>query len=92
LHRLTVPQELEILQQLGEYPQVLLNCVKSLEPHYIPYYLHELVSLFHSYYNRNRILGDDPELTQARLYLASALRRVIGNALGVLGVAAPEKM
>ncbi|MBP8645381.1 MAG: arginine--tRNA ligase [Syntrophobacteraceae bacterium] len=92
LQLLEAPQELEIIQQLGEYPQVLLNCVKTLEPHFIPYYLHTLVSLFHSYYNQNRILGDDPELTQARLYLAAALRRVVGNALRVLGVAAPEKM
>jgi arginyl-tRNA synthetase len=92
LGRLDVPQELQVMKLLGEYPDVIANCARALEPHYIPYYLHELVSLFHSYYNHNRIIGDDMELTEARLYLASAIRAVIRNALGLLGVAAPEKM
>lgn len=92
LDRLMEPQELELMKLLGEYPAVLANCANALQPHFIPYYLHELVSLFHSYYNRNRILGEDMELTKARLYLAGAVREVIRNALELLGVAAPQKM
>lgn len=92
LDLLDVPREFELLKLLGEYPEVLANCSRTLEPHYIPYYLNELVSLFHSYYHDNRILGDDPELTRARLCLAAAVREVIRNALELLGVAAPEKM
>lgn len=89
---LTGRQELELIRLLGEYPELLERSARSLEPHLIPYYLHELVSLFHSYYNQNRVLGDDPDVTQARLYLVVALRVVIRNALGILGVHAPEKM
>jgi arginyl-tRNA synthetase len=89
---LNLPQEMAIIKMLGEYPEVVLSSAKSLEPHRIPYYLHELVSMFHSYYNQNRIIGDDPDLTQARLYLAAAARLVIGNALRLLGVTAPQKM
>lgn len=92
LDLLVHPQELAIIQMLGEYPEVVASSAKCLEPHRIPYYLHELVSLFHSYYNQNRILGDDPDLTQARLYLAAAIRLVLGNALRLLGVSAPQKM
>jgi arginyl-tRNA synthetase len=92
LRSLTLPEELNIIKLLGEYPQVLAKCATALEPHIIPYYLHELVSLFHSYYNHNRILGDDPELTQARLGMADAIRIVIHNAMDLLGVSAPEKM
>jgi arginyl-tRNA synthetase len=92
LDSLILPQEIEIMRMLGEYPEVLANCCKALEPHLIPFYLHELVSLFHSYYNQNRILGDNPDQTQARLFLAGAVRNVIRNALGLLGVDAPEKM
>jgi len=92
LKSLTLPEELNIIKLLGEYPQVLTKCATALEPHVIPYYLHELVSLFHSYYNHNRILGDDPELTQARLAMADAIRIVIHNAMELLGVSAPEKM
>jgi arginyl-tRNA synthetase len=92
LKSLTLPEELNIIKLLGEYPQVLSKCATALEPHVIPYYLHELVSLFHSYYNHNRVLGEDPELTQARLAMADAIRIVIHNAMELLGVSAPEKM
>ncbi len=89
---LQVQQELELMKMLGEYPEMLADCAKSLEPHYIPYYLHQLVALFHSYYHDNRILSDDQALTEARLYLAAAIKEVIGNALQLLGVSAPQKM
>jgi arginyl-tRNA synthetase len=92
LNLLQVPQEFEIIKMLGEYPEVLGECARSLEPHYIPYYLNQLVSLFHSYYHDNRILSDDAELSKARLCLAFAIKEVIGNALGLLGVSAPHKM
>lgn len=85
-------QELALIKLLGEYPEVVANAARCLEPHRIPYYLQELVALFHSYYNQNRVLGDDPELTRARLYLAGAIQVVIHNALELLGVAAPQKM
>ncbi|MCE5333585.1 MAG: arginine--tRNA ligase [Desulfobacteraceae bacterium] len=86
------PQEFELIKLLGEYPDMLADCARSLEPHYIPYYLHQLVSQFHSYYHDNRILGDDPALTRARLCLAAAVRNVTRNALRLLGVSAPQKM
>ncbi|HTY23477.1 MAG TPA: arginine--tRNA ligase, partial [Desulfomonilaceae bacterium] len=92
LKSLVLPEELAIIKLLGEYPHVLAKCATALEPHIIPYYLHELVSIFHSYYNHNRILGEDPELTQARLAMADAIRIVIHNAMDLLGVSAPEKM
>jgi arginyl-tRNA synthetase len=89
---LTQPEELAIIKLLDEYPHILANCARSFELHQIPYYLHELVSLFHSYYNRHRVLGDDPDLSRARLCLAAAIREVIRRALEILGVSAPEKM
>ncbi len=92
LHLLQVREELQLMKLLGEYPEVLGECARSLEPHYIPYYLHQLVSLFHGYYHDNRILGDDDRLTEARLCLALAVKEVIANALALLGVSAPEKM
>ena len=92
LSRLTEPAEWDLMKQLGEFPYVLETAARHLEPHRIPYYLTDLVSAFHSYYNHNRILSEDTELTQARLYLADALRTVIRNGLAVLGVSAPQKM
>ncbi|MHC1741421.1 MAG: arginine--tRNA ligase [Syntrophobacteraceae bacterium] len=92
LSSLQSTQEIALMRLLGEYPQLLVNCARSYEPHLIAYFLHELVSTFHSYYNQNRILGEDMEISRARLYLAAAVRNVIGNALAILGVHAPDKM
>lgn len=92
LEPLTLPQEISIIKLLGEYPEVVANCARLLEPHAITYYLHDLVSLFHSYYNKNRIVGESPEVTRARLTLAAAVREIIRSALRLLGVSAPEKM
>jgi arginyl-tRNA synthetase len=92
LELLTSPQEIELIKLLGEYPEVLASSARHLEPHRIPYYLNELVATFHSYYNQHRIIGEDPQLTQARLHLAAATRTVLSNALRLLGVNAPAKM
>jgi arginyl-tRNA synthetase len=92
LEKLDSPQEIELLRLLGEYPTIIANSARFLEPHRIPYYLTELVAAFHSYYNQHRIIGEDAALTQARLRLAAAIRIVLRNGLGLLGVSAPERM
>jgi arginyl-tRNA synthetase len=92
IKRLVLPEELNLIKLLGEYPHVIGKCAAALQSHFIPYYLHELVSHFHSYYNQNRIISEDTELTEARLAMADAIRVVIGNAMELLGVSAPEKM
>ena len=47
---------------------------------------------FHSYYNKNRVITEDPALSRARLFLVKSIGQVLRNALGILGVSAPEKM
>jgi arginyl-tRNA synthetase len=58
----------------------------------ISFYLNELAGIFHSYYNKNRVITDDPALSRARLFLVNSIGQVLRNALGILGVSAPEKM
>ena len=52
----------------------------------------ELASAFHTYYNNYRVLADEPLLACGRLYLVTAVQKVIRNGLTLLGVSAPEKM
>ncbi|MBW1981953.1 MAG: arginine--tRNA ligase [Deltaproteobacteria bacterium] len=92
LQRLSLPEELGLIKQLGLYPQIVENSARFLEPHRIPYYLTQLASAFHSYYNKHRIVQEDTDLAQARLYLVEAIRIVVHNGLEILGVSAPEKM
>ena len=92
LTRLSLPEEMALIKQLSLYPEVVENSARFLEPHRIPYYLTQLASAFHSYYKHNRIIQDDLILARARYYLVKAMRTVVGNGLGLLGVSAPEQM
>jgi len=92
LARLSLPEEMALIKQLSLYPEVVENSARFLEPHRIPYYLTQLASAFHSYYKHNRIIQDDLALARARYYLVKAIRIVVGNGLGLLGVSAPEQM
>jgi arginyl-tRNA synthetase len=92
LHRLALPEERALCRQLTEYPELIHQAAVTLEPHRLTAYLGELAGMFHQYYNHHRLIGDDSELTLARLLLAKATGLVIKNALQVLGVEAPEKM
>ncbi len=89
---LNLSEELDLLKCLSGYPEVIEASGLSLEPHRIPFYLMELSSLFHSYYNKYRVISSEVELTKARLLLVNSIKRVIKSALNVLGILAPEKM
>lgn len=81
-----------LLQRLSEFPQMLADAAKDLGPHAIAFYLRDLASDFHSFYNADRVLVDDIELRNARLTLLYATRIVLRNGLCLLGVSAPEQM
>ena len=92
LSQLALPIELALLSRLDDYAQVVANAARELAPHHIAYYLKDLASDFHSYYNAEQVLVDEEAIRHARLALISATRQVIQNGLALLGVSAPEKM
>ena len=92
LDLLGLPEEIGLIKQLSIYPEVVESSARFLEPHRNPYYLTQLASAFHSYYKHHRIIQDDMDLARARFQLAKAVRIVIRNGLGLLGVSAPEEM
>ncbi|MBU3629590.1 arginine--tRNA ligase [Polynucleobacter sp. AP-Melu-500A-A1] len=81
-----------LLRRLAEYPEVLTDAAADLAPHALAFYLRDLAGDFHTFYNADRVLVDDPNLKLARLALLSATRQVLQNGLKVLGVSAPAKM
>jgi len=89
---LSAEAELTVLQRLIDYPETIVNAARDLSPHLIAFYLRDLASEFHSYYNATRILVDDENVARARLALAGAVRQVLCNGLSLLGVSAPERM
>lgn len=92
LARLTLPEELNMLKALASYPELVESSALDLSPHRIIFFLMDLAGQFHSYYNSHLVISDDGELTQARLWLAEALRIVFHNGLRVVGLSAPESM
>ena len=85
-------REFALLQSLSRFPEVVESAAKSLEPHQIAYYLRDLATAFHGYYNAHPFLSSEPDLRLARLGLIDATRQVIANGLELLGVSAPEQM
>ena len=98
LSLLKLPEEMELIRNVAEFPHVLKEIVYHLEPHKLTYYLHSLASIFHRYFNlgtskpENRVISDDIRLSISRLALSEAVRIVINNGLNLLGVNAPEAM
>lgn len=89
---LKTDSELQLIRRLVDFPEEIIMAADSREPHRITAYLREVATLFHAFYTECRILGDDPDLTAARLYLAGATRTVLANGLRLLGVSAPDRM
>ncbi|MBW1850107.1 MAG: arginine--tRNA ligase [Deltaproteobacteria bacterium] len=98
LQHLVLDQEMALIRSMAVFPPLLEDISRSLEPHRLTYYLTDLAALFHRYFNlgtktpAHRIVTHDMELSQARLFLAKAVRVVIANGLRLLGVSAPERM
>jgi len=81
-----------LMLELAKYPDMLSNAARDFAPHDVSFYLRELAASYHSYYDAERILVDDPVLREARLALVAATAQVLRNGLAVLGVGAPQKM
>ncbi len=92
------PWELDVARQLAFWPDVLEDATALLEPHRIPYYVHDLATSVHRFYHagnvqsEHRVVVDDPQLTRARLELCRAARHTLKTALDLMGVSAPERM
>ncbi|CAN5226513.1 arginine--tRNA ligase [soil metagenome] len=97
--RLVAPIEREMVLYLSQFPEIVDRSARELAVHHIPGYLLGLADLWNRYWSMAktdesfRILRDDNrDLTAARLTLADAIRQVLANGLGLLGISAPNKM
>lgn len=86
-------QEIELLKLLIEFPKIIQVSASKRAPHMVASYIQELAALIHAFYTECRVINrDNLEVTSSRLALAKASQIVMRNALGVLGVSAPENM
>jgi len=83
---------LSLMATLAKFPEMLTMAAQDFAPHDVTFYLRDLASAYHSYYDAERILVDDEATKLARLALVAATAQVLQNGLSILGVSAPEKM
>ncbi len=93
---LQLPEEIDLIKRVLQLPELIAFAAQALEPHRVVFYLQETIAQFHSYYTKykktERVITDDLQKTAARLWLVSAVKQTLANALAVLGVSAPERM
>ena len=92
LSLLAEQHELQLIDTLGRYPETVETAANHREPHQVAYFLRDLATVFHAYYNAHSFLSAAPALRPARLALIDAARQVLANGLDLLGVSAPEEM
>ena len=85
-------QEVVLLTTLQRFPEVVEKAASQFEPHQITYYLKDLATAYHSYYNSNKVLEAQDDRRLAMLALSEGTRQVINNGLTILGVGAPRSM
>ena len=89
---LTEDAEKDLIRQLAALPEEIRQAALNYDPSRINRFAAELASRFHKFYTVCRIKGAEPGVLEARLFLADSVRKVLENALGIIGVSAPEKM
>lgn len=86
-------EEKDLIRHLSSLTDEVVSAAKSYDPAKITHYVIELATLFHKFYNAQRVMLDDNEsLMQARLFLCKAVKDTIYNILTMLKITAPEVM
>ena len=81
-----------LILKLEEFKSVIVLSAQNRTVYTICRYVQELAQEFHSFYNSNRVIGEDKELMKSRLALMVAIKITLKNALNILAVSAPERM
>ncbi len=89
---LTTPQERDLIKSLAAFPGEIRAAAEEMDPSQVNKHATEVASRFHKFYNACRIRGEEDALVRARLRLAACTCTVLENALGILGVSAPDSM
>lgn len=92
LSLLTSAEEKELITHLAGLTNEIVTAAKEYDPAKITQYVIKLATLFHKFYNAQRVMTDDNGLMQARLYLCLAVKETIKNILTMLKISAPETM
>ena len=83
---------MNLVKDILKLPEIIEDAVRSLEPYILTYYLIGLARDFHYFYDRHRVVCEDSDLTQARLYLVRRTADAIKRGCELIGISCPDKM
>lgn len=89
---LSSDEEKELIRHISSLTDEIISAAKSYDPAKITHYVVELATLFHKFYNAQRVMTEDTQLMNARLYLCTAVKDTIKNILTMLKITTPEVM
>ncbi len=92
LDKLSETHENDLMTALARYPELIEAAAHNHEPHQIAYYVRDLATAFHTYYNAHQFIVDDASVRDARFALITAVQQVLKSGLQLLGVSAPDTM
>ena len=90
--KITDEASTSLLKYLSDFKSTIISSMEKNEPSIISRYLIDLAKAYSSFYNENKILCEDKELQDARLYITYMTKVTLTNGLGLLGIEVPEKM
>lgn len=90
--KITDEASTSLLKYLSDFESTIISSMEKNEPSIISRYLIDLAKAYSSFYNENKILCEDRELQDARLYITYMTKVTLTNGLGLLGIEVPEKM
>jgi len=89
---ITAPEEIALAKNIARFPEVLEDAVRAYEPYMLTYYLIGLARAFHYFYGACRVIGDDHDITRARITLIEKTAEVLQRGMSVLGISCPDRM
>ncbi len=92
LENLKAPEEIELIRKLAVLPNTVNSAAKEYDPSKLTHYLTEFAALFHKFYDKCHIIGEEEGVLQARLMLVTAVKTVLENVLSMLKIGCPDKM
>ncbi|NNG13662.1 MAG: arginine--tRNA ligase, partial [Gammaproteobacteria bacterium] len=92
IDKLSETHETDLMTVLARYPELIEIAARNHEPHQVAYYMRDLATAFHTYYNAHQFIVDDAAIRDARFALITAAQQVLKNGLQLLGVSAPDTM
>lgn len=92
LKKLDEPMDFALIKQLMRFPEIVVDTARDYQVQRLPQYALDLVRIFHRFYEECRVIGEDEDLTKARLALVTAVKIILKATLDLMGISAPEKM